>query len=44
MPARLGAGSIDEFPEKGWDKVMDVNVKGVFFLNTEITAVAGCGR
>jgi len=22
----------DEFPEKGWDKVMDVNVKGVFFL------------
>jgi 2-deoxy-D-gluconate 3-dehydrogenase len=24
--------SLDEFPEKGWDKVMDVNVKGVFFL------------
>jgi NAD(P)-dependent dehydrogenase (short-subunit alcohol dehydrogenase family) len=23
---------IDEFPEKGWDKVMDVNVKGPFFL------------
>ncbi len=22
----------DDFPEKGWDKVMDVNVKGVFFL------------
>jgi len=22
----------DEFPEAGWDKVMDVNVKGVFFL------------
>lgn len=21
-----------EFPEKGWDKVMDTNVKGVFFL------------
>ncbi len=24
--------SIDEFPEVGWDKVMDTNVKGVFFL------------
>jgi len=23
---------LDEFPEIGWDKVMDVNVKGVFFL------------
>lgn len=23
---------IAEFPEKGWDKVMDTNVKGVFFL------------
>ncbi len=25
-------GSIDEFPEAGWDKVMNLNVKGVFFL------------
>ncbi len=24
--------SIDEFPESGWDKVMDINVKGPFFL------------
>ena len=24
--------TIDEFPEVGWDKVMDTNVKGVFFL------------
>ena len=24
--------SIDEFPEIGWDKVMDINVKGPFFL------------
>ena len=24
--------SIDEFPEAGWDKVMDINVKGPFFL------------
>ena len=23
---------VDDFPEAGWDKVMDVNVKGVFFL------------
>jgi NAD(P)-dependent dehydrogenase (short-subunit alcohol dehydrogenase family) len=23
---------IDEFPESGWDKVMDVNVKSMFFL------------
>ena len=23
---------IDEFPEVGWDKVMDTNVKGIFFL------------
>jgi NAD(P)-dependent dehydrogenase (short-subunit alcohol dehydrogenase family) len=24
--------TIDEFPEKGWDKVMDLNVKSLFFL------------
>jgi NAD(P)-dependent dehydrogenase (short-subunit alcohol dehydrogenase family) len=24
--------SLEEFPENGWDKVMDTNVKGVFFL------------
>lgn len=29
--AAWGAEYLD-FPEKGWDKVMDVNVKGVFFL------------
>ena len=23
---------LDEFPENGWDKVMDTNVKGIFFL------------
>ncbi len=27
---------IDEFPEIGWDKVMDVNVKGVFFLTQKL--------
>lgn len=29
-------GSIDEFPEVGWDKVMDLNVKGVFFLTQKL--------
>jgi len=24
--------SLDDFPEKGWDKVMDLNVKSIFFL------------
>ena len=24
--------SLEEFPEKGWDRVMDINVKGPFFL------------
>lgn len=27
---------IDEFPEIGWDKVMDVNVKGVFFTTQKL--------
>jgi 2-deoxy-D-gluconate 3-dehydrogenase len=27
---------IDEFPEIGWDKVMDTNVKGVFFLTQRL--------
>ncbi len=28
--------SLDEFPEIGWDKVMDTNVKGVFFLTQKL--------
>lgn len=28
--------SIDDFPENGWDKVMDTNVKGVFFLTQRL--------
>ncbi len=28
--------SIDTFPEVGWDKVMDTNVKGVFFLTQKL--------
>ena len=27
---------LEEFPEIGWDKVMDVNVKGVFFLTQKM--------
>ncbi len=27
---------IDDFPEVGWDKVMDINVKSVFFLTQKI--------
>jgi 2-deoxy-D-gluconate 3-dehydrogenase len=27
---------LEEFPEKGWDKVMDTNVKGLFFLTQKL--------
>ncbi|MEM1246577.1 MAG: SDR family oxidoreductase [Acidobacteriota bacterium] len=27
---------IDDFPEKGWDKVMDINLKGPFFLTQRL--------
>lgn len=27
---------LDEFPESGWDKVMDTNVKGLFFLTQKL--------
>src|SRR5438105_2036643 len=27
---------LDDFPENGWDKVMDTNVKGVFFLTQRL--------
>ena len=27
---------LDEYPENGWDKVMDINVKGVFFLTQKL--------
>ena len=33
--ASWGAG-IDDFPEVGWDKVMDLNVKSVFFLTQKL--------
>lgn len=28
--------SLEDFPENGWDKVMDTNVKGVFFLTQRL--------
>jgi NAD(P)-dependent dehydrogenase (short-subunit alcohol dehydrogenase family) len=28
--------AIEEFPESGWDKVMDINVKGPFFLTQQL--------
>ncbi|MBT8081115.1 MAG: SDR family oxidoreductase [Gammaproteobacteria bacterium] len=28
--------SIEDFPESGWDKVMDINVKGPFFLTQSL--------
>lgn len=31
--------SLEEFPEIGWDKVMDTNVKGVFFLTQRLLAL-----
>lgn len=35
--------SIDEFPESGWDKVMDTNVKGVFFLTQKLLPLLEAG-
>lgn len=30
------AAPFDEFPEAGWDKVMDINVKSLFFLTQQL--------
>jgi NAD(P)-dependent dehydrogenase (short-subunit alcohol dehydrogenase family) len=30
------AAPIDEFPESGWDKVMNVNLKSIFFLTRDL--------
>ncbi|HIF99847.1 MAG TPA: SDR family oxidoreductase [Myxococcales bacterium] len=37
-----GAG-LEEFPEIGWDKVMDTNVKGVFFLTQRLLPLLEAG-
>ena len=31
--------SLEEFPEDGWDKVMDINVKGPFFLTQALLSL-----
>jgi NAD(P)-dependent dehydrogenase (short-subunit alcohol dehydrogenase family) len=35
----LWAASLAEYPESGWDKVYDLNVKGSFFLVQALTAL-----
>lgn len=35
--------SIDDFPEAGWDKVFDTNVKGVFFLTQHLLPLLEAG-
>jgi len=35
--------SIDEFPESGWDKVMDLNVKSIFFLTQQLLPALRAG-
>lgn len=34
-------GKVDDFPETGWDKVMDLNVKSVFFLTQKLLPLLG---
>jgi 2-deoxy-D-gluconate 3-dehydrogenase len=34
---------LEEFPEIGWDKVMDTNVKGVFFLTQQLLPLLEAG-
>jgi 2-deoxy-D-gluconate 3-dehydrogenase len=34
---------LDEFPEKGWDKVMDTNVKAIFFLTQRLLPMLEAG-
>lgn len=34
---------LDDFPELGWDKVMDTNVKGVFFLTQRLLPLLEAG-
>ena len=31
-----GASLLENFSEKGWDKVMDLNVKSIFFLTQKL--------
>jgi NAD(P)-dependent dehydrogenase (short-subunit alcohol dehydrogenase family) len=35
---------IDEFPESGWDKVMDLNVKSIFFITQQMLPLLRAAR
>jgi len=35
--------SLEDFPENGWDKVMDTNIKGVFFLTQRLLPLLEAG-
>ena len=35
----IWAAPIDEYPEVGWDKIMDMNVKSIFFLTQQLLPV-----
>lgn len=35
--------AVDEFPESGWDKTMDLNVKSLFFLTQNLLAPLAAG-
>ena len=35
---------IDDFPESGWDKVMDLNVKSIFFLTQQLLPALRAAR
>lgn len=37
------AAAIDDFPESGWDKVMDLNVKSLFFLTQKFLPLLRAG-
>lgn len=39
----LWAAPIEEYPESGWDKVFDLNVKGTFFLIKELLPLLQAG-
>jgi len=39
----LWAAPIEEYPESGWDKVFDLNVKGTFFLVKELLPLLEAG-
>ncbi|PVX71606.1 SDR family oxidoreductase [Paraburkholderia unamae] len=39
----IWAAPLEEYPESGWDKVFDLNVKGTFFLVKDLVALLSAG-